>query len=158
MIMGVRDESGQASVEAAFLLPLLFALFGLLLQPSILLYDRCVMNDAAAQGCRLLATATTGQDTVRDYVERRLSSIPRLACFHEGTDWQIELSGGEGDDVQTVRIINRAQALPLFGITAGLAGQVDRGGAIELEVEQSTNCIPAWARGGDPGTWVAHWK
>jgi hypothetical protein len=154
----MREESGQASVEAAFLLPLLFALFGLLLQPSILLYDRCVMNDAASQGCRLLATATTGQDTVTDFIERRLSSIPCVACFHEGADWQIELSGGEGKDVQSVRIVNHAQALPLFGITAGLAGQVDSDGFIELEVEQSANCIPTWAHEGDPATWIAHWK
>ncbi len=52
------DEAGQATVEAAFLVPVLFIVLLLLLQPGILLYDRIVMQGAAAQGCRLLATST----------------------------------------------------------------------------------------------------
>ena len=35
-------ESGQATVEAAFLLPVLFVGLLLLMQPGILLYDRLV--------------------------------------------------------------------------------------------------------------------
>ena len=49
-------ESGQATVEAAFLLPVLFVGLLLLMQPGILLYDRLVMQAAASEGCRLLAT------------------------------------------------------------------------------------------------------
>ena len=52
-------ESGQATVEAAFLLPVLFVGLLLLMQPGILLYDRLVMQAAASEGCRLLATKTT---------------------------------------------------------------------------------------------------
>ena len=52
-----RDE-GQATVEAAVLIPALFTALLLLLQPGILLYDRMVMQGAAAEGCRLLATKT----------------------------------------------------------------------------------------------------
>ena len=39
-------ESGQATVEAAFLLPVLFVGLLLLMQPGILLYDRLVMQAA----------------------------------------------------------------------------------------------------------------
>ena len=44
-------ESGQATVEAAFLLPVLFVGLLLLMQPGILLYDRLVMQAAASEGC-----------------------------------------------------------------------------------------------------------
>ena len=40
------------------LIPVLFTALLLLLQPGILLYDRMVMQGAAAEGCRLLATKT----------------------------------------------------------------------------------------------------
>ena len=43
-------------MEGAFAIPLVFLLLLLLLQPGILLYDRMVMNAAAAEGCRMLAT------------------------------------------------------------------------------------------------------
>ena len=42
-------ESGQATVEAAFLLPVLFVGLLLLMQPGILLYDRLVMQAAASE-------------------------------------------------------------------------------------------------------------
>ncbi len=45
-------EDGQATVEAAFALPVLFLLVLLLVQPGIVLYDRMVMASAAAEGCR----------------------------------------------------------------------------------------------------------
>ena len=35
--MRFSSESGQSTIEAAVLLPVLFALFGLLLQPALLL-------------------------------------------------------------------------------------------------------------------------
>ena len=43
-----REEAGQATVEAAFALPISLALVILLVQPGILLYDRIVMQQAAA--------------------------------------------------------------------------------------------------------------
>ncbi len=52
----LRDERGQATVEAAFAVPVLMVLVLVLVQPGIILYDRIVMEGAAAAGCRLLAT------------------------------------------------------------------------------------------------------
>ena len=43
-------------MEAAFALPIALLLVLLLVQPGILLYDRIVMQGAAAEACRLLAT------------------------------------------------------------------------------------------------------
>ena len=56
VLKGVADEGGQATVEAAFALPIALLLVLLLVQPGILLYDRIVMQGAAAEACRLLAT------------------------------------------------------------------------------------------------------
>ena len=46
----LRDERGQATVEAAFAVPVLMVLVLMLVQPGIILYDRIVMEGAAA-GC-----------------------------------------------------------------------------------------------------------
>ena len=55
-----REDTGQATVEAAFALPIALVLVILLVQPGILLYDRIVMQQAAAETCRLLATTPEG--------------------------------------------------------------------------------------------------
>lgn len=71
-------ESGQATVEAAFLLPVLFVWLLLLMQPGILLYDRLVMQAAASEGCRLLATKTAAAGDMAESCEafvRHLSLI-----------------------------------------------------------------------------------
>ena len=73
-------ESGQATVEAAFLLPVLFVGLLLLMQPGILLYDRLVMQAAASEGCRLLATKTAAAGDMAEsceaFVRHRLGAIP----------------------------------------------------------------------------------
>ena len=49
-----RDD-GQATVESAFLIPVLFTALLLLVQPGMVLYDRMVMAAAATDACRVLA-------------------------------------------------------------------------------------------------------
>lgn len=71
---------GQATVEAALLIPALLISLLLLIQPGILLYTRMVMEGAAAEGCRVLATASSLEEntaTVEDFVKRRLASVPQ---------------------------------------------------------------------------------
>lgn len=57
----------------------------LVIQPGILLYDRMVMESAAAEGCRILATRTTSQQTddtyYENFVRHRLGSIPEHEAF-----------------------------------------------------------------------------
>ena len=77
-------ERGQATVEAAVLIPVLFTALLLLLQPGILLYDRMVMQGAAAEGCRLLATKTAAQGDMdgscEAFVRHRLGAVPRTTA------------------------------------------------------------------------------
>lgn len=68
-------------MEAAFALPVLMVLLLLLIQPGIVLYDRMVMQAAAAEGCRLLATSTDSlgamDEACEAFVRHRLGSVPQ---------------------------------------------------------------------------------
>ena len=158
--MRFSSESGQSTVEAAFLLPVALVVFGLLLQPAILLYDRCIMNNAAAEGCRLLATNTNDDATTRAYLKRRLSGIPNLPIFHSGANWEISFTGGELGQPVNVEITNHVRPLPLFGILAGLGGHMDSNGCIEQTVTASSSLSPAWASelGSSTADWIGKWK
>ena len=156
----VLSEQGQASIEAAFLLPIFFLVFGLFLQPAFLLYNRCVMHAAAAESCRMLASATTDENSKKAYVLRRLSAIPCLSAFHEGDvkNYEITFSGGQMSEEVSVKIVNRAKPLPLLGVSAGLAGQME-GSSIKQEVFVSAHVTPAWAsNAGSPSSWISKWK
>lgn len=143
------EDSGQASVEAALLLPVLMVCLALLVQPMCLLYTRCVMQSAAAEGCRLLATATGDTDDAacEQYVRRRLSAVPQTDVFLAG-DWQVELQGKAESDEVGVQIVGHARPLPLVGVVAALLGPVDQAGNVELKVSVTRCARPSWVEGG----------
>ena len=160
--MSWRTERGQASVEAAFLIPVLFAVLMLLIQPGIILYDRMVMNYAAADGCRLLATSTTesglDQDKCKDLIRRHLGAIPQHDLFHRhggSCTYRIETQGDDSAGQVSVRISNELRLLPLFANIGSALGAAP-GGYIDIQVEQHASTRPHWLEGNsaDPGTWV----
>lgn len=162
----LRGRDGQATVEAAFLLPVLLGCVLLMLQPGILLYDRLVMQGAAAAGCRVLATQPAGdpEGLCREYVLRRLGAVPPVSCFHVhdgGCSWEVELSGSEVSDVVQVTVRNKVKPLPLIGFSAGLLGMTDGSGALTVEVSASQATQPSWTRssevGTDPSAWSGAW-
>lgn len=157
--MRFYSESGQSTVEAAVLLPMLFVVFGLLLQPTVLLYNSCIMNVAAAEGCRLVATSTVDDATTRTYVERRLAAIPNIPAFHDDDGWVVNWSRSS-DDVASIIIVNHVRPLPLFGILAGLTNSIDADGSIIQRVETSSTPIPTWVGnlGSGPSAWIGAWK
>ncbi len=156
---GRLDEGGQTVVEAAFLLPVLFLFLGIFVQPAMLLYDRCVMQAAAAEGCRLYATATADEGALVAYVQRRLRAVPHAGVFHEGGDagWDIAFSAGD-DGAVAVCVSHRVRPLPLFGVTAGLAAQME-GGSVVQETRVESHVVAAWAAqaAGGPAEWVGKW-
>ena len=90
------DTRGQATVEAAFLIPVVLVLLLLLIQPGILLYNQLVMAAAASEGCRLLATKTdravVSQEKCESYIMRSLGSVSPHDMFHihvGGCSWVI---------------------------------------------------------------------
>lgn len=154
--------SGQATVEAACALPILFILFLLLLQPGIILYDRMVMNAAAAEGCRMLATSTEGSMSsarLEELIKRHLGAVPSQSLFHMhegGCSWDIQLEGDEYSSEVGVTISNRIKLLPLLDVTASLLGAADSQGCITVRVARQASTQPSWAQAGgiDPSGWV----
>jgi hypothetical protein len=162
-----RSSKGQASVEAVILIPLLFLLMLMLMQPTILLYNRMVMQNAAAEGCRLLSTradiAAYSGDKYEGYIKRRLASIPPVDIFHAHTGsetWDIELSGGEASCEVTVRITNKLKPLPLLDLGAALLRLTDGNGYLTQTVEVTLPTQPAWVwnnSSGGPADWAGQW-
>jgi hypothetical protein len=139
----------------------------LLMQPAILLYNRMVMENAAAEGCRLLSTrvdlAHYSGEKYEGYIERRLAAIPLLDIFHVRGDthvWEIELIGGESSNEVTVRITNHLKPLPLIDLGASLLRMTDRNGYLVQEVEVTMPTQPDWVwlnSEGGPANWAAQW-
>ncbi len=150
----VRTD-GQASVEAALLLPAVLLVLGMLLQPACLLYTRMVMEQAAAETGRLLVTASCGDDAVRAFCIRRLSAVPAVSLFHVGgaDDWQIEFSERSG--YVEVAIRGHARPLPVFGMLARLAIDHDDQGIV-LAATYAHRLRPSWL-GGDVDAWMGVW-
>jgi len=164
----MKDNLGQGTVEAAVVIPVLFLLLLLLLQPGIVLYDRIVMGNAAAEGCRLLATGTDSfgpmSRSCEAFVRHRLAAVPPHDCFHVhegGCSWDIQLSGSETSETVTVQIGNRFRPLPLFDAGAKLAGMTDSDGTIRIEESVTLPTQPSWAGasqlGMNPSGWIGGW-
>ncbi|GKG91661.1 MULTISPECIES: TadE/TadG family type IV pilus assembly protein [Gordonibacter] len=161
-------ERGQATVEAAVLIPVLFTALLLLLQPGILLYDRMVMQGAAAEGCRLLATKTAAlgdmDGSCEAFVRHRLGAVPPHDCFHVhhgGCSWDIVMTGDEGSQMVSVSVGTDVRPLPLLDVGATLLGMTDAAGNLHLETTVSLPVQPTWVDGAEagrnPAAWIGAW-
>ncbi len=155
-------EEGQATVEAALLLPALMVCLALLVQPACILYTRAAMQSAAAEACRLLATPPSSsgvsEQSYRAYVLRRLSAVPDVDIFHVGGDagWDVSFERlGEGRTVR-VSIGTSVRPLPLLGVLASLLGEGDGSGGVRIEVAVQATVRPSWLEGGY-GDWSSIW-
>ncbi|MBQ9043542.1 MAG: pilus assembly protein [Eggerthellaceae bacterium] len=163
---GIRDNCGQGTVEAAVVIPVMFLLLLMLVQPGIVLYDRLVMGNAAAEGCRLLATATSDMGgSCEAFVRHRLAAVPQHDCFHvHGGDcsWDIELTGDESAETVTVRIGNEIRPLPLFDAGAKLLGMTNAAGNLEIEESVTLPTQPGWVASSElgmaPSSWIGAWS
>ena len=149
--MRLRETSGQATAEAVFVIPLLLLLLVVLLQPAIILYDRMIMSNAAAEGCRLLATRTNvgmgyaAQERFEEAIKHKLASIPPIALFHvhdSHCSWQVKLEGDEEFLFTTVFISTDIKLLPGFNLVAKLAGKLNKDGTYTIAVEQGAPALP----------------
>ncbi len=152
------ETRGQSSVEAALFVPVFMLLLALLLQPVFLLYTRACMQQAAAEGVRLLATregsGAATDDACVEYVRRRLAAVPDVPAFHTG-DWEVELTGDASGEA-SVKVVGRLRPLPLVGVLASAFGETD-GDCVVLTVEASGTARPSWLEGGY-SDWVKVWE
>ena len=144
-----RGTRGQATVEAALLIPALLLGLVIAAQPGIVLFDRVVMEAAAAEGCRALETASAADEgEVVEYVQRRLGAVPAVSAFHEGL-WDVEVQGaGQSGQCVSVRISHGYRPLPLVGQGMGLLGLVGGNGLVRQEAfcEMSFMTSGRWNR------------
>ena len=142
----ITSHLGQGTVEAAFVLPILMTLILLLLQPAIYLYDLIVMNSAASETVRLLATNSGTSDNVEDYVRRRLSAIPQVDLFHlhaSSCSYSIETWKDE-EGMCGVRIKNEIKPLPLIDLGLSATSSLNERGNILLDVTKEMRMQPEW--------------
>jgi len=125
-----------------------------------------IMNGAAAEGCRLLATRTSvgsySDDKYEGYIKRRLAAIPPIDIFHAhvgAKPWDISMEGDENSSTVTVRIVNHVKPLPLLGWGASLTGMSNANGYLVQTVEISSPSQPAWvgSDGTGPAEWTTQW-
>lgn len=154
-----EGRQGQSTVEAAFALPVLLTMTLLLLQPGIVLYDRIVMQGAASEACRLLAT-TDDAGLAEDFVRRRLGAVPQLDQFHvhsSGCTWLIELSGDETANVTSAHLATEVRPLPLMDGVLVLLGMTNDKGNLVVEVESTQQVQPDWVDGAVEGRAPSDW-
>lgn len=156
--MGARwVRRGQATVEAALLLPTVLTLVALLVQPACVLYTKSVMASAASEVTRLAATARGSDDAVRAYVLRRLAAVPDLGVFHEGGAgaWEVRTQGPDDAGRVTVEVEGRVSPLPLLGTIVSALGEADGGGVV-MRVEVTRDVRADWIGGGYED-WIGIW-
>lgn len=150
--------SGQMSVEAAALLPVLLSLVAFLVQPTCALYTRAVMSATASELARLAMTSRGTAAEQRAFALRRLAAVPDVAIFHTGGErgWDVAVEGPDEGGVVTVAIAGSVRPLPLLGALVAPLG-VTEGGEVVLRVETTARMRADWI-GGDYGEWVEVWE
>ena len=148
------------------LVPVLLAVTLLMVEPGIILYDRIVMKDAAAEGCRVLMTQTSGDNELTEaFIRRRLGAVPQQDAFHvhHGNDcsWHITCTGGASSGEVSVTIANEVRPLPLIGFGAALFGALNEEGHLVFEVTVSLPVQDGWVAGtqagSNPASWIGAW-
>ncbi|MEE0026622.1 MAG: TadE/TadG family type IV pilus assembly protein [Atopobiaceae bacterium] len=148
--------TGQSSVEAAAMLPVVMLLLALLVQPVCVLFTQTIMRHAAAECVRVLATSGD-QAAACSYALRRLRAVPDASLFHVGgqKDWRVWAERSRDGKTVRVRISGHVRPLPLFGVVLDLLGPRDRAGTLlETKVEERTR--PEWLE-GDYDDWATSW-
>ncbi len=159
-------NAGQASLEAALIIPIMFVGILVLVQPCIILYDRMIMNAAAAEGCRLLITKTSSLDATDDIyqlvVARHLRAIPSIDIFHvqeEERAWNVSIEGDETSEEVVVTVHNRCRPLPLIAMGTSWLSATDADGCFSWETTVRMKTQPSWVGNNtsntiDPYSWV----
>lgn len=144
----IIKNRGQSTVEAAFMIPVLFCLLLIMLQPGIVLYDRIIMNSAATEACRLLETNDSqSEKLVDDYVRRRLSAIPEIDIFHihrGNCSYVIEIFGSKNNQEVTISIKNELKPLPLIDIGLNVMKCLNANKNIEIAISSTKKNKADW--------------
>lgn len=143
----LRDRTGQATVEAAFMIPVLLTVVLLLIQPAIVCYDLIVMKSACAEACRLASEPGSNDSAyIQDFVKRKLSAVPQAEIFHMhdgGCSWEVSIDG-LGSKTATVTVKNKLKVLPLIDVGLHAFGALGDKGELEIQASSTQTSQPGW--------------
>ena len=142
------DDKGQASVEAAVLIPITMCLIGLLLQPICLLYTRQVMQQSAGEAMRILATSDDISQC-EDFIIRRMRAIPDISILRYKSP---EITISKASKTATIKILQHVKPIPVLGIPLKSVFECDELGFI-VTVELTQEIVPKWQE-GDYTDWI----
>ncbi|WP_070639740.1 MULTISPECIES: TadE/TadG family type IV pilus assembly protein [Olsenella] len=149
-------SDGQASVEAALLLPVLMLVLALLVEPACLGYTWATMRSCAAETARVALTDLDGDlSDCEAFARRRLKAVPDLPIFHVGgaDDWVVQV-GRDGGSV-SVLVRGHVRPLPLMGVLASSFMSSDAQGIL-LEARLTERLRADWIGGGYE-SWQQMW-
>ena len=151
------SRSGQSTVEAALLIPVVLTIVALLVQPACVLDTRSVMAATAHELARVVATGRGSAEDVRSYALRRLAAVPEVPMFHEGGPdaWEVSAEGPDDAGRVSVSIEGRVRPLPLLGAIVSALGTAE-GDVVLVRVEADCDLRASWI-GGSYGEWVGIW-
>jgi len=132
----LRGDSGQALVEAPFVIPIVCILVLMLVQPVATLYTKMVLGQTAAGICRIVATEDTvpsgsRERLIKAYAADKLEGLPSGRIFRVPGTLEVDVQGNAQSDLITVTVSVKQQPLPLMGLLvgAGRAGQLEVSGS-----------------------------
>lgn len=148
------------------MIPVIFLLLLLLIQPGIILYDMTIMKSAASEGCRILATSSNENlnKICEPFIRRRLEAIPQQDNFHlhsSGCSYLISFSGDQTTEKVSVKLTNELKPLPLIGFLSDIFGLLNEKSCFEITVESSQITRADWVKnspqGHNPENWSGGW-
>ena len=160
------NQTGQSTIEAAYVAPILLGCILMLTQPVIVLYDRVIMQSAAGDACRLACVLDENSldQIIDNYVRNRLSAIPQQDNFHVhggACSYEVNVEGSQSTENVTVSISNKVKPLPLIDFLCKSVGATNSDGYWEVKVESKLQTQPEWAAnspsGQNPESWVGDW-
>lgn len=149
-------DDGQATVEAAIMIPTIFLLILLLIQPGIILYDLTIMNEAASETCRVLATSNDENKSkiCEPFARRRLAAIPQQENFHnhnDGCSYEIIFEGEQSCEYVSVEIKNELTPLPFIGFLSDIFGLLNENKNFEIKAYAQQKIKPSWVKNSSAG-------
>ena len=150
------------------MIPVLLLVLLLLIQPGILLYTYLVMQGAAAETCRIVATESLleqNAEAVENFAKRKLSAVPQQDNFHVHDPlctWNVYYEGNEATNGVLVQITNEIKPLPFFDFGLAALGLLNENGNFVLKVTHETTTKADWVQnnpiGSDPTQWIERWN
>lgn len=146
----LKSLSGQASLEAALILPTFLLVMGMLIEPLCYFYTKSIMQAAAADAARLVCTGVNLTDEqIEAYIKRRLKAVPEISIFHTGgeADWTFDISGPDDEGIVIVEITGHLRLLPIGQLAMGVFKQTDDAGIVLRSYAEGLY-RPEWLKGG----------